>query len=148
MDTFLRKYPGPVVAGLLLLAATVWVLDRAWHAQKGGVGKHRAVSSAASEWRNRDAPIVWLADVSLNLNTLCSNVLVLGSSGSGKTSTSVRLLVQQLLKQQFAFCFACVKTDDYPRYLNWCKEAQRKQIRVFQPGGDLRCNLLAILLEL
>jgi hypothetical protein len=80
---------------------------------------------------------------SLTLGQLCEGCLIVGSTGSGKTSGPADAIVRGLLREGCGFLWLCAKPDEYARAERLCEQAGRLSDLVrFAPGCPHRLDVL------
>ncbi len=77
----------------------------------------------------------------ITLHQLSEGVLVMGATGSGKTSGAGDLVARALLREGAGFCVLTAKADEYERWERLCKETGRECFRM-GPGSPLKCDIL------
>ena len=66
---------------------------------------------------------------------LFRNVLLMGSTGAGKTTTSGALIAKKALEQGCGFLVMCVKDSEAQRFIDYCKHTGRsKDVLHIRPG--------------
>lgn len=85
-----------------------------------------------------------LGTVLWTLADATAHVLVIGSSGSGKSSAVLRTFARAFLKRDFGALILCTKRDDRPMWLNWIAGACRSDVSIFAVGHH-RFDLLGYL---
>jgi len=69
---------------------------------------------------------------------------IMGATGSGKSSGSLRLLSRNFLKAGYGALFCCVKREDGETYEQYVREAGRESdLIAFSPSNPLRTNFIA-----
>lgn len=89
-------------------------------------------------WGEENAPHVW------TLKNAFEGVLIMGATGSGKTTGSGAAIAEAFLRQGFGGLIMTVKTDEAERWQRLCEYCGRAGdfIRVCR-GGDSKLNVLA-----
>ncbi|MGH1384293.1 type IV secretory system conjugative DNA transfer family protein [Kordia sp.] len=71
------------------------------------------------------------------------STLIVGSTGSGKTSGPARHIAMAMLKQGFSFCVLCAKKDEKQRWIKYAQDAGRSDdLILFDRDNDLQFNFL------
>lgn len=77
------------------------------------------------------------------LSDAVTGALLLGSTGSGKSSGVARFFIQRLLRQGFGGLALCVKPEDRSDIERYARAYSREQdLVIFGPGQSPCCNLL------
>lgn len=96
-------------------------------------------------WWNKkpkQQPLIWLnKHDGITLHQACSGVLIMGATGSGKTSGAGDMLARALLNEGAGFCVLTAKPDEYARWERLCKDTGREIVRI-GPNSPLRCDVL------
>lgn len=77
----------------------------------------------------------------LNLHQAMEGVLIMGGTGSGKTTGPGAQMAVNLLQAGAGFLVLAVKPDEYARWKGYCQATGRECIR-FAPGSGFCCDLL------
>jgi hypothetical protein len=84
---------------------------------------------AADQWRLRDA---------------LSGLVILGNNGSGKTTSSGRIVAQSFLRANLGGLILCAKTDEATRFVKYAKAMGRERdLRVFGVDEPYRFNFIS-----
>jgi len=103
-----------------------------------------SVSLTNERWPD-DLPLVSFGEsLDWTLRNAFEGVLILGATGSGKTSGSGATMAEAFLRAGFGGLILTVKTDEAEHWRKLCAHCGReKDLVVVRPGGDWRLNLLA-----
>jgi len=121
----------------LTLAATLFV------AARGGT----VMAQPPPQW-DLDTPLFYLSENKADVYTLADSFqhnLVLGQTGSGKSSTTARVLLHSMLRAGYGGMLTCVKTTDRADYVRYAQEAGREKdliIVTLKNGIPWRLNFL------
>jgi len=112
------------------------------NAPPGERGSLTALAQPAG-WRLSDSIVELAPGIDLQLRDLCDGVGIFGGNGSGKSSTSMRLIFESTLERGFGALFLTVKDSDPEDYLSFASWAGRSGdvVRVM-PGGEHRINVV------
>lgn len=118
---------------------------KGWYLNSGtdgsGAGQQREPDPSC--WSLSDQVARLSSDVDLALRDLCDGVLILGGNGSGKSSTSGRLLFESMLSRGAGAVFLTVKDSDPADYIRYAESVGRgSDVVRFAPGGSHRINLI------
>jgi hypothetical protein len=93
---------------------------------------------------NLSTPLLWFSpNDNWTISNAIEGTLVLGATGSGKTSGSGRKLALSLLDEGFGGLVLTAKSDERALWESYCREAGRlKDLLVFGPAESLRFNFL------
>ncbi|KAB8154268.1 TraM recognition domain-containing protein [Kordia sp. TARA_039_SRF] len=70
--------------------------------------------------------------------------LILGATGSGKSSGPARHIAMAMLKQGFGFCVLCAKKDEKQRWIKYAEKAGRTEdVILFDKDNGLQFNFLS-----
>jgi hypothetical protein len=93
-------------------------------------------------------PLIVAAGLNFDIRRLCSGVLCLGETGSGKTTGVMAWMVETLMLQRGGGLIGCPKPDDAKRWLKFAKRCGReKDVILIDPSGSHRLNFFATLLR-
>lgn len=82
-----------------------------------------------------NTPITWADAV--------EGTLVLGATGSGKSSGPGQFIAHAMLRAGFGFCVLCVKPDEKDRWVNYARQTGRtKDVVIFNKESGLQFNFL------
>ena len=82
-------------------------------------------------------------DINITVGQSCEGIMVMGASGSGKTSGPLNTIQLAQMRNGFGMLNLCVKKDECERVCKLAKLAGRgKDIRIMRLGGDVRFNFL------
>ena len=82
-------------------------------------------------------------DTDITFADALEGTLILGATGSGKTSGPGRHIALSMLKKGFSMCVLCAKKEEKDRWLNYAKEAGRlDDIVTFDKASNLQFNFL------
>lgn len=98
-------------------------------AAPAGAGGPTMANAARNPWP-LDLPLLYLSEDHADAYTIGDSLqhnLVLGQTGSGKSSTSARVLLASMLKAGYGGLLTCVKTDDRAQYERYVREAGREK---------------------
>jgi hypothetical protein len=93
-------------------------------------------------------PLFYLSDNAADAYTIADSFqhnFVLGQTGSGKSSTTARVLLMSMLQAGYGGLLTCIKTTDCAEYVRYARQAGREQdlIRVtFDDGVPFRNNFM------
>lgn len=89
---------------------------------------------------NTNTEITW-ADV-------LEGTLIMGATGSGKSSGPGRYIAKAMLNKGFGFCVLCAKKDEKDRWIEYAKETGRsKDVILFNKETNLKFNFLKYEME-
>jgi len=92
-------------------------------------------------WKQEKVLIPWSKRVGWTLRNSFEGTLVLGGTGSGKTSGSGRAIAHAMLKSEFGFLVMTAKSEETPLWAGYCRDTGRwRDLVVFRPGGPYRFN--------
>ncbi|WP_075342494.1 type IV secretory system conjugative DNA transfer family protein [Tenacibaculum agarivorans] len=84
---------------------------------------------------NTDTDITWADAV--------EGTLIMGATGSGKSSGAGRYIALSMLNAGFGFCVLCAKKDEKDRWVDYAREARRyHDVVVFDKKSNLQFNVL------
>lgn len=93
-------------------------------------------------WGEEDSPRVW------TLKNAFEGVLIMGATGSGKTTGSGAAIAESFLRQGFGGLIMTVKADEAERWRRLCEYCGRPEDFIcVQRGGDWKLNVLAYVAE-
>jgi hypothetical protein len=103
-----------------------------------------SVQPTTETWPD-DLPVVNFGEgLDWTLRNAFEGVLILGATGSGKTSGSGATIAEAFLHAGFGGLVLTVKTDEAEHWQKMCARCGReKDLVIVRPGGDWRLNLLA-----
>ncbi len=94
-------------------------------------------------WKPSHPLIQWSRRDALRLRDLCEGVLILGATGSGKTSGSGRAIAEASLKARFGALVLAAKPGERDLWESYCRRAGRlRDLVVFGPEEPWRFNVL------
>lgn len=80
---------------------------------------------------------------SVSLDRACCGILVLGTTGSGKTSASGRAIALAYLRAGFGGLVLCAKADERTLWEDYCRDAGRSDdVIIFNPKERWRFNFM------
>ena len=99
--------------------------------------------SPAGNWP-LEMPLFWLVGKDYwRLRDSLEGLAIFGAQGSGKTSSSGRLIAKRFLAAGFGGLVCCAKQDEADLWRRYLKETAREDDgRFFSVGGDLRFNFI------
>ena len=90
-----------------------------------------------------DTPLLRIGSQSWTINDACEGVMIMGATGSGKTSGSGAHLAHAYLRAGFGGLVLCSKPDERPRWEQYAKECGRDhQLIIMDATGKERFNFL------
>lgn len=92
-------------------------------------------------------PLLRLGEVLFTLGDATVHVLVVGSSGSGKTSAALRLYLRAYLRHGMGGLVICTKADDRDMLLRWLEETGRMDDVCVFAVGQMRFDILQYLIR-
>lgn len=100
------------------------------------------------DWPLEQALLQWVAGTPWTIRDAFQGTQIFGSTGSGKTSASLKTIAMSMLRSGFGGVFFTVKPEDRATYEQWAEKAGRRDdLLVFSPSGGLRYNFMAAELE-
>lgn len=110
--------------------------------------RKRASQASVNQWPLEQVLLQWAAGTPWTIRDAFQGTQILGSTGSGKTSASLKTIVMSMLRSGFGGVFFTVKPEDRATYERWIETAGRRDdLLVFSPTGGLRYNFMAAELE-
>ncbi len=104
--------------------------------------------ASAREWPLEQVLLQWAAGTPWTIRDAFQGTQILGSTGSGKTSASLKTIVMSMLRSGFGGVFFTVKPEDRATYEQWIEKAGRRDdLLIFSPSAGLRYNFMAAELE-
>lgn len=91
-----------------------------------------------------DAPLLQLSATDVwDVRSALTHLLILGTTGAGKSSTTLKYAAQSMLQQGFGMLFCVAKPEDAEAILGWCREAGRSGSVIHWTGRNGGFNFLA-----
>lgn len=102
----------------------------------------------ATDWPLEQVLLQLAAGAPWTIRDALAGVMLLGATGSGKTTGSLKTITMSMLEAGFGGVFFTVKPDDRAVYEEWIRQAGRRDdLRVFESSGQLRYNFMQAELE-
>ena len=130
--------PGSVEACLVfgIIALMLVVVDHFWN-------KPRSSSKLGTSCWDLDTPQVVFGKDSLTNRDLFQGTLILGASGSGKTSGSCQAIAETCLAAGFGAVFPTTKPGEKEMLLSYCQRTGRmRDVVVIDRSERWRCNFM------
>lgn len=105
--------------------------------------RRRSRDAARPRWDLSDPLLHWSRQDAWTLRDAVEGTLIVGATGSGKTSGSGRAIALSMLRAGFGGLVLTAKPDDLATWQRYCREAGREDdLRVFGPDSELRFSFL------
>jgi type IV secretory pathway TraG/TraD family ATPase VirD4 len=126
-----------IVAVLCAIGLVGWIHE--WRMSKDPSSKN----GRKSQWDLDRALVSFSRPDHFTVRDACQGMLILGATGSGKSSGSGRLFLLSYLTAGFGGIVLTAKTDDRALMEGYCRKAGRlRDLRVFSPSQPWRFNFL------
>jgi hypothetical protein len=119
--------------GLLVVLVLVLVINK----------RFRKRGRRAGKWKPDRVLIAWSKGVGWTLRSAFEGTLVLGATGSGKTTGSGRAIAEAFLREGFGGLVLTAKAEERPLWEGYCRNTRRKRdLIIFGPNHRWRFNFL------
>jgi len=96
---------------------------------------------------NLSTPLITFSgeDTSLNIAQAVTSILITGGTGSGKSSTSSKLLANALIREKFGGIVLICKPEEADNWIAWCHKHDRlDDIILLEEGGQEYFNFIEV----
>lgn len=109
----------------------------------GLFGRKKSPRESQGRWSLSSPLVRWTRDDAWTIGNAVEGTLILGATGSGKSTGSGRTIALAMLRAGFGGLVLTVKPDERSVWERYCREAGRlDDLVVFAPDSDLRFNFL------
>jgi hypothetical protein len=105
--------------------------------------RKKIVSESTNPWSLSTPLLQWSKQDLWTIGNSVEGTLILGATGSGKTSGSGRTIALSMLRAGYGGLVLTAKRDERRNWEDYCCQTNRyKDLLIFEPNGSLRFNFL------